>query len=84
MFAKLAEHSDLMTRMAERAGADIGQALLDGRVAATEYRDRIVRCSNCEKVAACRRLLQATWIEPPEIPDYCANREFIHAVTEVN
>lgn len=75
MFAKLAEHSDLMRQMAGRTGVDLGQALIEGRVGAQEYRDRAIRCSICNRAEACRSFLKATHIERRDPPDYCVNSD---------
>ncbi|WP_157384584.1 DUF6455 family protein [Nitratireductor soli] len=58
MFAKLAKHDGLMAAMSRRAGFDLGEALLNGRLNPAEYRGTVVRCVRRQRLtnmpSACR------------------------------
>ncbi|WP_265516930.1 DUF6455 family protein [Nitratireductor luteus] len=82
MFAKLARHDGLMAAMSRRAGLDLGEALLNGRLNPAEYRGTVVRCIGCrhsEKYS----LLLADERETGPVPEYCANRGFFRNLSGV-
>lgn len=76
--AKLDRHVGLMTRMAEALGVDMGEAMVEGRLAPEAYRDAMLRCTHCESPEAC-----ALWLKghpknsAAAAPGYCRNRALL-------
>ncbi len=66
-FAGNAEHRQLMARMMERLGVDVGRAV---ELAWAQLREADARCAACEAVRACRQWLRQPTAEPP---DFCPN-----------
>lgn len=75
---KLDRHADLMQRMADTVGADLGQAMQDGRLSAEGLRSAVLRCTSCDSVGACEH-----WLEAQEAgtidaaPGYCRNADLL-------
>lgn len=80
MSKKLDKHNGLMTRMADRADVDLGDALIEGRLDASRYRGSVIRCSRCQNISTCEALLGAEDGKKGAVPDYCANKELFEAV----
>lgn len=74
MIKKLDEHNGLMARMADRGSVDLGQAMIDGKLDASLYRNSVIRCSRCRNTETCKALLSTEEGVSGEIPDYCANK----------
>lgn len=73
MFKKLDDHADLSSRMAKRAGADVGARVASGDLRPETLRAAILKCADCTEACACRTLLQGD-TQNGEIPDYCLNK----------
>lgn len=71
-FEKIDRHAELVRRMGERAGVDLGEALIAGRLSAEAYRSSVFACSQCGRVGACEKLLADG--DKAAAPDYCANK----------
>lgn len=71
---KLERHERLMTRMADRNGADVFLAEQVGLVSPEEVYDATLACTGCAAVETCETHLDAG---APGIPDYCRNGEMI-------
>ena len=72
---KLDHHAGLMHRMGDVVGADMGAALISGRLSGEKLRSAVLRCMACDDSARC-----SAWLETQErassdmAPDYCRNR----------
>jgi len=77
---RIAHHSDLMTRMSETVGADLGEAIAEGRIDAEMLRAATISCAGCDEAAECPSWLDdhAAGAEAP--PDYCRNRNLMMAL----
>lgn len=71
-FEKIDRHAELVRRMGERAGVDLGEELIAGRLSAEAYRSSVFACSQCGRVGACERLMAEGG--KGAAPDYCANK----------
>ncbi len=79
---RIDRHANLVNRMADTVGADMGQALLDGRVTPQDLRGAVLRCARCEHVGKCVSWLgrhDATGADAT--PAYCSNRRLMARVT---
>lgn len=77
LFATLDRHTDLMTRMAARTGADLSGAILKGELSAAGMRGAVLRCTGCAEAERCARWLDMQVPAPAAVPDYCANSELM-------
>ena len=68
-------HFKQLRVIAQRAGADLGEALLEGRITEAEYSAAITRCRAASCLQACAYWLEAPSPDHPPVPDFCANRE---------
>jgi hypothetical protein len=79
MFKKLDDHADLSSRMAKRAGADVGARVASGDLHPETLRAAILKCADCTETCACRVLLQGD-TQKGEIPDYCLNKDLFEDI----
>lgn len=75
LFQKLDRHADLVNRMADTVGVDMGQALLDGRLTGQDLRSMVTSCCACDGAADCPGWMDAHAGGAPSAPDYCNNRD---------
>ena len=79
---RIDRHANLVNRMADTVGADMGAALLEGRVTAEDLRGAVLRCTRCAHVETC-----VGWLGRNEAagadatPEYCRNRQLMARVT---
>lgn len=73
LFKKLDTHADLMSRMADTVGADLGAALIDGRLDAQGLRSAVMSCTACDCEVACQHWLDQNAEGAAATPDYCRN-----------
>jgi len=79
---RIDRHANLVNRMADTVGADMGAALLEGRVTAEDLRGAVLRCTRCAQVEKC-----VGWLGRNEAagadatPEYCRNRQLMARVT---
>lgn len=71
----LTKHADLVNRMSATVGADFGEAVADGRLAAESLRSAVLRCSSCGQPDDCARWLAAHGQGADAPPGYCRNGE---------
>lgn len=71
---RIMRHEALMTRMAERNGADITLAGQVGLIGPEEVYDASLACTGCSAVAACEEHLDQG---APGLPEFCRNQEMI-------
>jgi len=72
---RLDAHADLMHRMAETTGADLGTAVLEGRVGPMELRSLYLSCTRCDAPEACAEWLEGHADGSAAPPDFCRNRQ---------
>lgn len=72
---RLDTHTDLMHRMADTVGAELGSALIDGRVSATELRSLYLSCARCDAPEACSEWLDAHAEGADGPPGFCRNSQ---------
>ncbi len=74
---RMDDHAELMGRMAERAGADLGDALIAGLIDGQTLRAAYFRCYACGATEACRNHLESAAVAPPE---FCRNGRLIEDI----
>ena len=79
---KIDRHADLVQRMAQSRGADLGDALLDGAVSAGDLRGAVLRCMLCENPDDCAAHLDAAEATGtrPDVPGYCRNHDLMDRI----
>lgn len=75
--AKFGRHADLVKRMAEAVGADLPQALADGRITPEGLRGAVASCTGCACPDACGDWLDAHAGGAAQAPGYCRNADLI-------
>ena len=76
MVNRIERHTDLMHGMADTVGVDLGDALLDGRLAPDELRSAVLRCTGCEAAEVCGQWLADNADSNPDAaPGYCRNAD---------
>lgn len=77
MFEKLSKHADLVSKMTEKAGVDIGDELNAGTVSGSFLRNMVMVCTHCKHVGECQHHLATA--PQGDVPEYCLNKEvFAH------
>lgn len=80
LFEKLDRHADLVNRMADTLGADLGEALLNGALSGSDLRSAVINCCACEATGPCRDWLADHPQGATEIPAFCRNRDLMAAL----
>ncbi len=75
----MSERAELVTQMARKVDADLGEAVLDGKIGANSLRAAVVQCAACSETQACRHWL-ATHDTAAKAPDYCRNHDLFEAI----
>jgi len=75
VFEKISRHADLVDKMAESAGVDLGEAVATGALPPSELRSTVRTCTHCRDVAACEAFLAEGGGLARRVPDYCLNKE---------
>jgi len=70
---RLDDRAGLMNRMAETVGADIGDAIIDGRLDAIGVRSALIACAGCGSAEECVHWMDAHPDGAQHAPDYCRN-----------
>ncbi|MFC7703144.1 DUF6455 family protein [Plastorhodobacter daqingensis] len=70
---KLDLHAGLVNRMGDVLGADLGVALVEGRLSGQELRGAVLRCCGCGSESACDRWLEDHRAGAEAAPAYCRN-----------
>lgn len=78
----LARHAQLVTRMATTVGADLPDALADGRVTGEAMRTAVLSCTACDDPEACAQWLETHTDGAEAAPGYCRNAAFFAALEE--
>ena len=77
LFSKTSRHSDLMQRMADTVGVDMGDAILHGRLSGPDLRSAVVSCMACEGGAECGDWLDNHAAGAQTTPAYCRNQAML-------
>lgn len=77
LFKKLDHHADLVNRMANTVGVDLGDAVLSGALSGQVLRSAVLNCCGCEGGAECPDWLNAHAHGADVPPDYCRNRDLL-------
>jgi len=78
MFDRIDRHALLVQKMAETVEADLGEALIAGRIRPEGLRAAVLRCTRCEAADACEDWLDDHAATGADVaPDYCLNRELL-------
>lgn len=71
-------HSQLVGRMSDTLGADLGAALAEGQLTGEQYRAAVMRCSSCLHESACGAWLKDHAAGAEATPAYCRNSDLMH------
>ena len=75
---RLDRHADLMYRMSDTVGADLGEALFEGRLSGEKVRGAVLSCTRCDSVEACEQwLAKHEGDRAQNVPEFCRNRELL-------
>ena len=74
LFETLTTHADLMHRMADTVGADLGDAVLRGDLSGQELRSAVMQCAHCAAGEECPGWLDAHAEGVSEVPGFCENK----------
>lgn len=73
--SRIGESADRMGRMATTVGADMGTALVDGRLSPEGLRSAVGRCHGCTDSCACDAWLETHQGGADTPPGYCRNTD---------
>jgi hypothetical protein len=76
----VAHHAGLMERMAERVGADLGDAVAEHRLSASDYRTAVIRCTTCDASDECGHWMDCH-AHAEGAPAYCRNRDLLERLS---
>ncbi len=74
---RIDRHAMLFHRMADTVNADLGDALIDGRIDGQGMRAAVFQCMTCEKPEACPGWMDAHPEGATEAPDFCRNKALL-------
>ncbi len=78
MIDRIDRHATLMHRMSDTVGAELGDALVEGRLSAEALRGAVLSCTRCDSVDACEQWLAEHEDDTAQsAPEYCRNRELL-------
>ena len=75
-----AHHADLVEWMAGTVGAELGDAVADHRLSASDYRMAVIRCTTCDASEECR-LWMDSHAHAEGAPSYCRNRDLLERLS---
>lgn len=76
-------HADLVNRMAETLGVDLGEQMLRGNLPPQDMRSTVVACMGCKQPGACADWLDAHPEGSDVTPSYCRNKERLEALARL-
>jgi hypothetical protein len=83
LFDKLDRHADLVTRMADTVGADLGEAAIRGQIRPEEMRSAVIRCTACDSVEDCQHWLADHADGAEAAPGYCRNKSVLDRISKL-
>ena len=78
---RIDRHSALFQRMADTVHADLGDAMLNGRIDGQGVRAAVFQCMNCDSADECPGWMDAHAESATEAPEYCRNRQLLNRLT---
>ena len=75
-----AHHADLMKRMAETVGAELGDAVANHRLSASGHCTAVIRCTTCDASEECPHGMDSH-AHPEGPPAYCRNRGLLERLS---
>jgi hypothetical protein len=75
------KHADLVGRMAETLGVDLGEQMMRGSLPPTDMRSAVMACMGCKEAGDCVTWLEAHAEGSDVAPSYCRNKERLQALT---
>lgn len=81
-FAKIDRHAELMNRMAETVGTDLGDAVIRGEMSGEQYRSALLACTRCAHPAECEHFLVSHADGAAAAPDFCRNATLMDRLSE--
>lgn len=76
-FSKIDRHAGLMSKMADRNGADLEDAIQSGVLSPEHYRTAVLSCTACIDPDACEARLATG---EGGVPEYCRNAGMISRI----
>ncbi len=74
---RIDKHATLFNDMADTVGADIGDALLDGKIDGQGLRAAVFQCMTCDSAEQCPDWMEAHADGAESAPEYCRNRQML-------
>jgi hypothetical protein len=74
------KHADLVGRMAETLGVDLGEQMMRGALPPTDMRAAVMACMGCKAAGDCVTWLDAHAEGSDIAPSYCRNKERLQAL----
>ena len=78
---RIDHHATLFHNMAETVHADLGEALMDGRIDGQGVRAAVFQCMTCDSAEECPKWMQAHADGAESAPEYCRNRQLLQRLT---
>lgn len=79
--AKIDHHATLFQRMADTVHADLGDALIEGRIDGQALRAAVFQCMNCDGADKCPGWMDAHAEGAAQAPGYCRNGPMLQRIT---
>ena len=74
---RIDHHATLFQGMAETVHADLGDALIDGRIDGQGLRAAVFQCMTCDNSGQCPDWIAAHEEGAESAPEYCRNRRLL-------
>lgn len=78
---RIDHHANLFQNMAETVHADLGEALLDGKIDGQGLRGAVFQCMTCDSSEQCPDWMEAHAEGADSAPEYCRNRQLLKRLT---
>lgn len=82
LFSKLDRHAELMQRMSDTVGVDLGEAVMRGTLSPQGLRGAVVSCMACEGGSKCGDWLDNHPAGSDTTPCYCRNQDLLGRLKE--
>ncbi|MFV2053547.1 DUF6455 family protein [Aliiroseovarius sp. YM-037] len=74
MFTKFSRHAELVGRMSDVLGVDLGDKAMRGEMPPEELRSTVMRCMGCDNPGGCHDWLETHADGSAQTPGYCRNK----------
>lgn len=78
---RIDHHATLFHNMAETVHADLGDALVDGKIDGQGLRAAVFQCMTCDSAEECPKWMAAHADGAQSPPQYCRNRHLLQRLT---